>query len=344
MGKSHSQLMDLAKLMGILVENMDAVQWGRLHIKQLQWFLSPYQKQIASSSHPLIQVPFKVRNSPWWWMKSSNLFSSKQYLIDKEEHLVTDASLSGWGTTWRNIPIQGRWSKSEANLPINILEQSSLTCSAAFLSGTPGDPCLGSHGQRGNQGTPEQAGWVEIGGPAQGGSEAFQLSGETYLLNKGRAYKRGGQHPSRLAEPGIDGSRRSLKCDLFHWITIRLGMPVVDLFALGLNVQVPQFFTQYFHPQEEAMDALTSPWPSGLLYAFPPIPLLPKPRRKIKREWAKVILVAPRWLWRPWFSTLQQMSQTDLLHLPLDSDMLVQGLVWHPKSEKLTIWLLKEDI
>lgn len=33
-----------------------------------------------------------------------------------------DASLSGWGALWNSIPIQGRWSAAESQLPINLLE------------------------------------------------------------------------------------------------------------------------------------------------------------------------------------------------------------------------------
>lgn len=55
-------------------------------------------------------------------MANSSLSSGKQYLIEKEEHLVTDASLSGWGAMWRGKPVQGRWSTMDSLLPINILE------------------------------------------------------------------------------------------------------------------------------------------------------------------------------------------------------------------------------
>lgn len=125
-GKSHSHLMDLAKLMGVLVASIDAVQWIRLHLRQFHWFLKPYQLHITHSSNLTLQVPFKVRNSLKWWTVNSNLSSGKQYLVEREEHLITDASLLGWGAVWRGNPVQGKWSATDSILPINRLELRAL--------------------------------------------------------------------------------------------------------------------------------------------------------------------------------------------------------------------------
>lgn len=80
------------------------------------------------------------------------------------------------------------------------------------------------------------------------------------------------------------------------------------------------------------MDELTSLWPAGLLYAFPPIPLLPKVVRRIRQQRALVILVAPWWLRRLWFSALHAMSVQDPLHLEPLEDLLHQGPVLHPEA------------
>lgn len=72
-----------------------------------------------------------------------------------------------------------------------------------------------------------------------------------------------------------------LNHNVFAILTDRFGNPEVDLFATHQNSQLPRFFTTYHHPQAEGFDALTSHWPQGLLYAFPPIPLLPKVLRKL---------------------------------------------------------------
>lgn len=42
-----------------------------------------------------------------------HLRRGKKINILLEKHLVTDASLSGWGAMWNGTPTQGRWSANE---------------------------------------------------------------------------------------------------------------------------------------------------------------------------------------------------------------------------------------
>lgn len=59
----------------------------------------------------------------------------------------------------------------------------------------------------------------------------------------------------------------------------------------------------------EGVDALHILWPQALLYAFPPLPLMPAVVRKILREKAEVIFIAPYWPRRPWFADLVSLSR-----------------------------------
>lgn len=77
-GRIQSHLMTLTRLLGLLVANMEAVQWGHLHLRCLQWFLRPYQMLIVARSDALLWVPFKIRNSLRWWTVSLNLIKRKQ--------------------------------------------------------------------------------------------------------------------------------------------------------------------------------------------------------------------------------------------------------------------------
>lgn len=60
------------------------------------------------------------------------------------------------------------------------------------------------------------------------------------------------------------------------------------------------------------MDALRSQWTPDLLYAFPPIPLIPKVIRKLLHEQVKIVLLASHWPRRSWFADLK----TCWYHLP----------------------------
>ena len=51
-----SLLMSLASLLGLLVANAEALQWGRFHLRGLQGFLQPFQHRITIRQHlPLSQ-------------------------------------------------------------------------------------------------------------------------------------------------------------------------------------------------------------------------------------------------------------------------------------------------
>src|SRR2546421_13079306 len=67
------------------------------------------------SHESLEQLDWWIRNLPQWNGRS---------LIPEEPKTIlhTDASISGWGVSREKCVIHGRWSTTERNLHINILE------------------------------------------------------------------------------------------------------------------------------------------------------------------------------------------------------------------------------
>lgn len=120
-------------------------------------------------------------------------------------------------------------------------------------------------------------------------------------------------------------------------------MSLVDLFASRDNAHLPPFFARYPCPQAEGVDALSSPWPSGLLYASPPLLLLPRLIRKILTEQADVIFVAPHWPHRAWFADLLKLSVGRPWWIPEDRIALSQAVILHPEPQwlQLTTWCLR---
>ena len=72
------------------------------------------------------------------------------------------------------------------------------------------------------------------------------------------------------------------------------GEPWLDLFVAAENAQYQHFCTLEFPRKLSLGDAFHREWCSGLLYAFPPLPLLPQ-ILKIKNDQAQIILVAQDW-------------------------------------------------
>lgn len=83
-----------------------------------------------------------------------------------------------------------------------------------------------------------------------------------------------------LSRSAIDPAEWQLYPALFHQIVSRFGQPQLDLFASLSNAQLPCFFSRYWTLGDEGTNALCCKWPPGLLYTFPPIPLILKVMQK----------------------------------------------------------------
>ncbi|XP_069600147.1 uncharacterized protein [Ranitomeya imitator] len=135
----------------------------------------------------------------------------------------------------------------------------------------------------------------------------------------------------------------TLNKSIFRRITEAWGIPQIDLFATRDNRQVQRFASLNTRDHPDMLDSLHHPWRFRLAYAFPPMSLIPLVIRKIRREQARVILIAPFWPKRPWFSCLQTMCLCDPWILPSDKELLYQGPFFHPqvKGLHLTAWNLR---
>ena len=105
------------------------------------------------------------------------------------------------------------------------------------------------------------------------------------------------------------------------------GQPSVDLFATQLNNKVEAFFSHLPDPLALQGNSLQADWSKGLLYMYPPLPLLALALHKVIREEAQVIAILPWWLRRGWFPLVLQL----LVDLPVmsperDSLLLVPEL------------------
>ena len=126
------------------------------------------------------------------------------------------------------------------------------------------------------------------------------------------------------------------------------GTPLVDMFATAQNKVVPIFVSPF--PDETALetDALSMSWDDlGLVYAFPPAPIVAQTLRKIElSRGTQVILVASQHPSRPWHPTLLELSVRP--RIPLGEVKLYQFLPGHrrpvfhpdPSTLDLTGWLL----
>ncbi|XP_059409232.1 uncharacterized protein LOC132143098 [Carassius carassius] len=122
------------------------------------------------------------------------------------------------------------------------------------------------------------------------------------------------------------------------------GQAQVDLFATRVTSHCPLWFS-LTHPAPLGLNAMVQTWPRLRLYAFPPIALLPGVLERVRRDGVRLLLVAPFWPGRVWFSDLISLLDGSPWEIPVRRDLLsqVEGTIVHPRPElwKLWVWHLR---
>nr|XP_056721009.1 Fanconi anemia group J protein [Euleptes europaea] len=117
-----SGLSSLVRLQGEMVACLVIVPWARLHMRDLQWFLKPFQLQITQKRNPRLTVPRQVKDSLRRWTSFHNLAKGQNYLLISMIQIFTYASLEVWGLILQQQEAQGRWTPEESHCHINRLE------------------------------------------------------------------------------------------------------------------------------------------------------------------------------------------------------------------------------
>ncbi len=78
----------------------------------------------------------------------------------------------------------------------------------------------------------------------------------------------------------------------------------VDLFAKIQSTQCPRWFSLSKEAGSLGLDVMAHSWPSGLLYAFPPFPMIWLVLSCIGVTSQALLLIAPCWPNKPWFRLL----------------------------------------
>ena len=110
---------------------------------------------------------------------------------------------------------------------------------------------------------------------------------------------------------------------VFDQINTRWGPVEVDMFASRLTHQVPRFFSWGLDPAAEAVNAFNQDWSQFVGYANPPWCLILSVLAKIRRDRAKVILVAPVWSTQPWYPLILQLLYDVPCLLPKRDDLVI---------------------
>ncbi|XP_067305338.1 uncharacterized protein [Pseudorasbora parva] len=117
------------------------------------------------------------------------------------------------------------------------------------------------------------------------------------------------------------------------------GRAQVDLFASQETTHCPLFFS-LTHPASLGLDVIVQTWPRLRLYAFPPLAVLPGVLERVRRDGARLLLVAPFWPGRVRLSDIVSLLEGPPWEIPVRRDLLseARGSVLHPRPELWRLW------
>ena len=247
--------------------------------------------------------------------------------------VVTDASASVWGAVWRHRMVV--WSAQQRQEHIDVLELRDNPAAQAFFGLPEGQACPCPVRQH--------LDCLLCKPPGGDGSSSYEPS----LASLRAIYLPGLQNDvaDLLSHQGPTSGELRLHPKVVDTIWPRHDRAGVDLYASEASTHYPLWFSLRETTSPLGQDALAHPWPSSLLYAFPPIPLIWPMLHRVQQGSHRLLPVAPYWPGRLWFPRLYRLLDGEPWALPRRWDLLSQleGHSWHPNVEhlRLCIWPLK---
>ncbi|XP_033996615.1 LOW QUALITY PROTEIN: uncharacterized protein LOC117490940 [Trematomus bernacchii] len=320
--------LSMMQLLGMMAAGHVVIPLGLLHMRRLQrWFIRLRIDPVRQKRR-MVAIPPSVGSDLTYW-KSPHVLSAGVPLGRVTSHIsvFTDASLSGWGGTCMSQAVGGQW-PAHMSLHINVLELLSVRRVIQYFA-----PLL--RNQHVLIRTDNKAGAAYIN--RQGGVRSAQLlntarplliCARAHLLSIRAMYVPGelNKGADLMSRGGPRQGDWSLHPELVSQVWSRFGRAEVDLFAARGNAQCALWFSlkAQDHPPLGVDAFAHRPWPRGLLYAFPPVPLIPRFLDRVQEERLSVILIAPEHTGASWFPCLQRTLSGRPWEIPWRGDALSQ--------------------
>ncbi|XP_062409095.1 uncharacterized protein LOC134100063 [Sardina pilchardus] len=332
------------RLLGLMASMIAVVPLGQLFMRDMQrWVFSlGLCAERGAHMNKMISVSTSCMHALRMWRDPSLLSrGASMGLIAVRKVLTTDASLTGWGATLENWAVGGSWSALQSQLHINVLE-----LLAVFLSLKHFLPILSRQHVLIRTDNTAVVSYIN----RQGGLRSLRLHRLAYAvltwsnahLKSLRATHVPGRlniRADRLSRASLSNQEWRVHPSVIEHIWARFGRAEIDLFASKENTHCELFFSILDWDAPLGTDALAHTWPNVLLYAFPPVHLVPNVLARVRDGGLTLILVAPWWTNRPWLAEIFQLLVGVPWRLPNHTDLLSQmgGELLHPNP---CIWNL----
>ncbi|XP_048017809.1 uncharacterized protein LOC125249543 [Megalobrama amblycephala] len=330
------------KLLGLMAAASNVIPFGLLHMRPLQWWLRTRGFSPRGNPFRTIKVTRRCLRALAVWKKP--WFLSQGPVLGapcRRKMLTTDASLTGWGAIMSGRSAQGLWGDHHRSWHINQLEMMAVFRALKYFL-----PDLRGHHVLVRTDNMSVVSYINH----QGGLRSRQLcklSHQILLWSQGKflslraAYIPGHQNVGAdiLSRQGPRPGEWRLHPEVVELIWKNFGRAEVDLFASKETSHCPLWYS-LTHPAPLGLDAMVQTWPRLRLYAFPPIALLPGVLERVRRDGVRLILVAPFWPTRIWFTDLVSLLEGSPMEIPIRQDLLSQagGSIVHPRPEIWKLW------
>ena len=331
------------RLLGLMASAILVIRLGRLHMREFQRWVAALRLDPVRHGARRVSVTAECVTALRHWRTPSFLTQGVPMgTVSFRKVVTTDASLSGWGGVHEGRFVRGRWSRALQQLHINFLE-----LSAVFLSLKHFLPLLSGHHVLVRTDNTTTVAYIN----RQGGLRSRTLHGlarKLILWSSAHFLSLRATHVPGTLNTGADLLSRgapvygewTLHPQVLEQIWARYGRARIDLFASRGNAQCEMFFSLHDLDAPLGVDALAHAWPHELLYAFPPLALIPPTLARVRRHSHSLILIAPHWPAMHWLAEIYLMLRAQPWQLPVRRDLLSQGdgTVFHPYPERLQLW------
>ena len=308
--KSLSSRVSIRFLCSIL-GSLEFFRWGcpiaSLHYRALQrnvnFFVSKnlsYDIRISPSD--------EARADLEWWVSCGSLLPPRSLSPFSQDITITsDASKSGWGAWNSSSSVHGKWSCSERELHINILELKSVdlsflslfqnTYSCSILIRLDNSTAVSYINKQGGTCCKILCDLAlkiwEFCVTRNITISAVHIPG----VHNTRADKL-----SRLEESDHD---YYLSSSMFSSLSQSISFPLkLDAFASRLNNKLSNYISWHKDPYSSLVNAFSFKWLENV-YLFPPIPLIDRVLDKFENDnVTNGLLICPYWPSKPWFPRL----------------------------------------
>ena len=329
------------RMAGLMASAISLARLGRLYMRPFQRWMGSLRLPSKCKRRWVVVSPACVLSLRWWSNRRNLTEGVPLGLPLSRKVVTTDASLTGWGATHEGNSARGVWNSAlRGAAHINYLE-----LLAVFLALREFEPHLLGHHVLVRTDNTTTMSYIN----KQGGTRSQRLCVLAHRLLvwcDSRFLSLTACHVPGLHNSAADllsrGPLRYSEWSLHPWVVGQIwdlfGAPVADLFASEENKKSPMFFSLSGRPTL-GLDAFAHPWPQGLLYAFPPLELIPLVLARVRILGARLLLVAPAW--GSWRQDIAPLLYGEPWRLPLRRDLLLQanGEIFHPKPEDLDLWV-----